>query len=65
MLRKISRLEQLLKLLGFLLLFMGVIFLYQNLSSPTVLDPHRTFFSVVGIAQILIGLFIVGVKVRE
>ncbi|MFQ5711294.1 MAG: hypothetical protein ACE5GD_05880 [Candidatus Geothermarchaeales archaeon] len=65
MFKKISKLEQLLKLLGIIFLALGVMVVYNSLNSPQVVDPHKTFFSVVGVAQILIGLFIIGVKVRE
>jgi len=58
------RITTFIRVFGLILFILGLILLYHNNISPEILDPDKTFFNSLGIAQIILGLFILAIKVK-
>ena len=59
------RMTTFIRVFGLILFILGLIIIYYNITSPMILDPDKTFFNSLGIAQIILGLFILTMKVKE
>ena len=62
---KISRLDQMVKMIGLVFLFLGLFLLYSVFSTPNVGPADSLLFYFVGGGQVLLGFFILFVKVRD
>ena len=63
--RKISKLEQFVKLFGLIFIVLGVMTMYFTYTSPELSNPEVTLFNGIGLALIIIGITIAIVKVKE
>ncbi len=63
--RKISKLEQFVKLFGLIFIVLGVMTMYFTYTSPELSNSEGTLFNGIGLALIIIGLTIAIVKVKK
>ncbi len=63
--RKISKLEQFLKLFGLIFIILGAITIYLTSTSPPPSNPEGNLFNGTGLALIIIGLIIAIIKIKE
>ncbi len=59
------RLTLFLKVFGAIFLVLGLMVIYYNNTSPEIGNPDRTFFNGLGLAQTILGILILLIKVRE
>jgi len=62
---KISRINQVVKMLGLVFVILGGLLLYNVYSTPDVGSADSILFHFVGGGQILLGFFILFVKVSD